>query len=700
LLLLPALLLAACGQSSTSITQPVMSAPVAITPAGVYQISFQKVGSPDFSVSAQSLTASGLQTQGLVSTPDAFTFARVANSTFVVAATSLRHVQATFRVTNNTGLTLNSLKFVPVIPTGKSSVFSGVTYYDGSDASSKASSLTTVQGQNFDLTTLQATTDGSASPYVTGLDVSGVDTTGKNISSVKPYGWQASATLAPGGVAVVTFAVDLPADANPKNDPFNFSLNVISVQEGATLTSAVQQYSRTTRSYGNYSQFPTSGATSLPAYYDLRNVDRTGASVASVLCSFDGAVISNISTASFPNRYRVSVTSLGNHTVQAYAGTSCPATAGTPLVSQTAVGVAAQKVPLAGGDSHSLALEADATVRAWGDNFSGQLGDGTYSRVNSLPVTVSGLTDVVSLAGGYAHSLALKADGTVRSWGANQSGQLGNSTVPYFSNTPVSVTGLTGVVGIASGTNHSLALRSDGTVCSWGANSVGQLGNGTTTNSNTPVTVSGLTDVVSIAGGDAHSLALRADGTVRSWGSNDAGQLGNGTAPDSNMPVTVSGLTDVVGLAGGSRHSLALKSDGTVRSWGSNDSGQLGNGTFNYSSNTPVLVTGLTGVVGVASGSNHSLALKSDGTVRSWGSNQDGQLGDGGTTDTRTPVTVLGLTDAVGLAGGSRHSLALKSDGTMRSWGYNIAGQLGDGTTTYSSTPVNTVISGVAQPTP
>lgn len=139
---------------------------------------------------------------------------------------------------------------------------------------------------------------------------------------------------------MVTVAVDLPADPNPKNDPFNFTLTVTVVQDGTTLTSAVQQYNRTTKSFGNYTQFPTVGSTSLPAYYDLLNVDRTGATVQAVLCSFDGAVISNISTVSFPNRYRGSVSSLGTHTLQVYPGSACPASAGTALLSQPVVGVA------------------------------------------------------------------------------------------------------------------------------------------------------------------------------------------------------------------------------------------------------------------------------------------------------------------------------------------------------------------------
>ncbi|MBF0487187.1 MAG: hypothetical protein HQK98_03415, partial [Nitrospirae bacterium] len=157
------------------------------------------------------------------------------------------------------------------------------------------------------------------------------------------------------------------------------------------------------------------------------------------------------------------------------------------------------------------------------------------------------------------------------------------------SNTPVQVSGLTGVTAVAGGFEHTIALTGDGTVWAWGYNGYGQLGDGTNTNSNTPVQVSGLTGVTAVAGGAVHSVALRSDGTVWAWGLNQYGQLGNGTNTNSNTPVQVSGLTGVTAVAAGFEHSVALKSDGTVWAWGYNGYGQLGNGT-NTNSNTPVQV--------------------------------------------------------------------------------------------------------------
>lgn len=217
-------------------------------------------------------------------------------------------------------------------------------------------------------------------------------------------------------------------------------------------------------------------------------------------------------------------------------------------------------------------------------------------------------------AGGNA-SMALKSDGTVVSWGT---GQL---------NVPL---GLSEVAAIDVGYFHILALKSDGTVVGWGDNSFGQL--------NMPVS---LNDVVAIATGSSHSLALKSDNTVVGWGDNTNGQ--------TNVPVVVEG---VVGIAAGNIHSLALKSDGTVVAWGGNNRGQT---------NVPV---GLNGVVAIAAGETHSLALKSDGTVVAWGSNQDGQ--------TNVPA---GLDGVVAIVAGEYHSLALKLDGTVVAWGYNNSGQ-------------------------
>jgi len=342
---------------------------------------------------------------------------------------------------------------------------------------------------------------------------------------------------------------------------------------------------------------------------------------------------------------------------------------------------------IAAGGSHSLALKSDGTVWAWGYNGYGQLGDGTTDN-RRTPVQVSNLTGVVAIAAGCSYSLALKSDGTVRAWGRNDYGQLGDGTGNDIRSTPVQVSNLTDVVAIAAGNYHSLALKSDGTVWAWGQNNYGQLGDGTMNNERrTPVQVSNLTDVVAIAAGDNHSLALKSDGTVWAWGRNDFGQLGDGTSSNRSTPVQVSNLTGVVAIAAGYYHSLALKSNGTVLAWGDNDYGQLGDGT-NSDRRTPVQVSYLTEAVAIAAGYYHSLALKSDGTVRAWGRNYNGQLGDGTYSNRSIPVQVSDLTDVVAIATRDDHSLALKSDGTVWAWGYNYRGQLGDGTRSDRNIPV------------
>ena len=340
--------------------------------------------------------------------------------------------------------------------------------------------------------------------------------------------------------------------------------------------------------------------------------------------------------------------------------------------------------PVASGHAHSLAVKSDGTVWAWGTNDSGQLGDGTQGVDRSPPVLVSGLTDVVSVSASGSNSLAVQSDGTLWAWGSNSKGQLGDGPTTD-SLTPKPVSGLTGVVAVAAGNYHSLAVKSDGTLWAWGGNFNGQLGDGTTTDRSTPKPVPGLTGVVAVAAGNNHSLAVKSDGTLWAWGSNLEGQLGDRTRKDRSAPTQV--LTDVVAVAAGNYHSLAVKSDGTLWAWGWNFRGQLGDGTMTDSL-TPKQVPNLTGFVAVAEGLNHSLAIKSDGTLWGWGSNSGGQLGDGTTEpDTRTPLPVNLPGGIMAMDAGNGHSLAVKSDGTLWTWGNNSRGQLGDGTTTSRSTP-------------
>ncbi len=301
------------------------------------------------------------------------------------------------------------------------------------------------------------------------------------------------------------------------------------------------------------------------------------------------------------------------------------------------------------GDFHTCAVQSSGQVKCWGVNGSGQLGNGT--QVGSFtPVTVSGLSNAVEVSAGGAHSCARLNDNTIECWGDNSFGQLGNgSTVPFP--TPVQVTGITNAVGISAGENHTCAVLSDGTVWCWGLNSSGQLGNGTQNTSLIPVKVSGITTAMAVSAGgssasDGHTCALLADGTVFCWGNNSFGQLGNGTSASDTPPTpgfsdtpiqaNLTGAT-AVSIAAGADHTCAAISDGTVKCWGNNFDGQLGNPytTSPFSlvpltfSTFPIPVFGVSDASGVTAGSGHSCANLSGGGVQCWGDDLSGQLGNG-----------------------------------------------------------------------
>ena len=356
-------------------------------------------------------------------------------------------------------------------------------------------------------------------------------------------------------------------------------------------------------------------------------------------------------------------------------------------------------VAISAGVFSSLALQSQAGAMAWGGNVQGALGNG--NNVNSsTPVAVAALSGLSAITGGWVHSVALRSDGTVWAWGYNASGELGDGS-NATRNTPGQVLRLAGMVAIASGDHHNVALRSDGTVWAWGANESGELGDGSTANRTEPVQVRGpggsgfLSNIVSVACGAFHSIALRSDGTVWAWGANNVGQLGNPSAAYTNqsspVPVMSGGtaLSHLVAIAGGYTFSLALRSDGTVWAWGANSNGEWGTGAIGGWSYVPVH-SSISGVVSISAGAGfHSLALLSDGTVRAWGYNLYGQLGNDGTLDSGTPVQALGFSGGAAVSAGYEHSVALRSDGTVWAWGYNGEGQVGDGTTVDRTAPVS-----------
>ena len=356
--------------------------------------------------------------------------------------------------------------------------------------------------------------------------------------------------------------------------------------------------------------------------------------------------------------------------------------------------------------SHSIALASDGTVYTWGLNQYGQLGNNTTTNSRSpIAVQAAGTPlvgkTIVQVAAGADHSLALDSDGALYAWGSNAYGQLGNGTTTN-SSVPVAVkiagTPLAGktIIQIVAGANHNMVLTSDGAIYTWGWNYHGQLGNNTKTNSNTIVAVQTIgtplagKKIVKIAAGQGHSLALTDDGMVYTWGRNDTGQLGNNATTDAMLPVavTVTGTPmsnkTIVEIASGARHSLAIDSSGKVYAWGHNGSGQLGNNST-VNALTPVAVQApadknIIQVSGSGWLGASSSALTSNGVVYSWGRDFDGQLGDGTNNDSYVPViTTINLVDTPSIP---THVMAKPGDTTATiSWqapivsgGQNITG--------------------------
>lgn len=317
---------------------------------------------------------------------------------------------------------------------------------------------------------------------------------------------------------------------------------------------------------------------------------------------------------------------------------------------------------LSGGQRHAAAVLEDGTVWTWGSNSHGQLGTGTAIDHSSTPVQVKGpdgeeyLTGILTVACGDNFTLALGIDGTVWGWGENSSGQLGDGSF-LERRAPVRALGLEKITGISAGRSHSVALTGSGAIIAWGGNEYGQLGNGELHPCNVPPENPVFKNAVALDTGRDHTVVLKDDGTVWSWGMNSYGQLGDVTRTDRRLPVQVfagasggSRLEDITAIGCGYWHTLAVKEDGTVWAWGKNDYSQLGEGTSaDWTVPLPVLAGESNVEIGnyfhdavtVTGGGSHSLILKSDGTVWAWGRNEFGQLADGTATNRAAPAQTL-----------------------------------------------------------
>ena len=341
------------------------------------------------------------------------------------------------------------------------------------------------------------------------------------------------------------------------------------------------------------------------------------------------------------------------------------------------------------------------TLWSWGYNGEGLLGTNDTTTRSTPVTTLLGTTNWKSIACGNNHTVALKTDGTLWSWGYNGEGQLGTNDTRTRS-TPVTIfLGGTNWKSIACGRLHTIAIKTDGTLWSWGYNFYGNLGDNTRTYRSTPVTtLLGGTNWKSIASQRYHTVALKTDGTLWSWGYNQFGQLGNfssgSTASRSTPVTTLLGGNNWKSIASGYAYTVALKTDGTLWTWGENFNGQLGvNDTTTRSTPVTTLLGG-TNWKSIASGYGHILAIKTDGTLWCWGLNGYGNLGVNDTTYRSTPVTtLLGGTNWKSIScGDKRHIIALKTDGTLWSWGDNFYGQLGTNDRITRSTPVTTLLGG------
>jgi len=373
-------------------------------------------------------------------------------------------------------------------------------------------------------------------------------------------------------------------------------------------------------------------------------------------------------------------------------------------------------VQVAGGNVHTCALASDGTVFCWGNDNSGELGDGAPTVYRTRPVRVrvapggAPFSSVVEVATGGYHTCARKTDGTVWCWGDNSSGQVG---VPDMSLTPQSVPvqvfmskdgpPLDGVVQLSAGVGYTCARKKEGTVFCWGANHDGQLGDGlfeTVSRRSWPAPVLSapgvpLTGVAQITAGQMHTCALKVDSTVVCWGSNDSGQLGDGMSSTSIRPFplpvmapTGGPMSGVAEVSAGCRHMCARTVAGAVLCWGADD----GSSPLRKIP-TPIVVGSglpLTDAVQIAVGQIHGCARKKDGTVFCWASNRLGQLGDGTMVSRPSAAPVPGLTGVTDLATTGFHTCVVVA-GDVRCWGFDDWGTLGDGTKTYcrtSPTPV------------
>ena len=351
--------------------------------------------------------------------------------------------------------------------------------------------------------------------------------------------------------------------------------------------------------------------------------------------------------------------------------------------------------------------------------------------INDIPGNTLNGKNIISISAGGESSAAVDSEGKVYTWGNNEDGQLGNGTNGYgiTSNLPIFISDISGnilngkniidiSIGGALGSHHVIAIDNQGKVYTWGANSIGQLGKGTTDDSNVPICISDISgnilngkNIVEISAGGNHTVVLDDQGKVYTWGNNSHGQLGNETNEASLAPICISDISgnilkgkNIISISAGESYTLAIDEQGKVYSWGWNRYGELGDGTdgYNVNSTSPICISDISSnilngkkIISISAGGNSSVAVDIEGKVYTWGFNGLGQLGNGTTDDSNVPIciseiegNILNEKNIIEVSAGDRAMIAADIQGNVYTWGYNDDGQLGNGSEIMSSTPI------------
>jgi len=357
------------------------------------------------------------------------------------------------------------------------------------------------------------------------------------------------------------------------------------------------------------------------------------------------------------------------------------ATSGSSSLSAAPIGVRNVNV----GSANSCAVFTDNSVKCWGAPI-GQRMDDEPTQFDTRPQVVPNLA-AISVSLNYQHACAVTAGRRVACWGDNEFGRAGQPVATTTVEAPKFVPGLSDVLSVTTGREHSCALMLDGTVACWGRNTFGQLGTGGNANSvPTPVSPRNVSDVVSLAAGAASTCAVTSAGRVWCWGWGAQGELGNATRLSSKVPVMIRSLKRVVSVFSAQSTFCAIKADTTGWCWGAGWFGQLGNGSETSYTTKPVQIADLDGITSISIDQESACALTSDGSVYCWGSNRQNQLGDGTRTNSSVPVSVQLPNAARGIAVGQQHACAALPF-SIRCWGLNTYGQLGNGSIKSSGEP-------------